>query len=880
MDGELELDPEGHEIMELEIGGEEVLNEDLDDGVNDEDEVSGGNALTGDLNNEEDSQDEELEDMEEAAGDNNAMPSLDAGMEVEGMQNRGSARKGAVSTGPNRTQVAQAELIAGGKAGTAAGVLVNGHNGIAGSPAEAPVELVMESMPSLAVVDEEPTRFVVLNDTRNLAPFATCLCSAKPVVSSLSSDQQQQQSNNNTSRTIFCQAIDCVDGKMIGCCNQAKLTLLFRSSKRVPYRIYCEVHLARLRRHHCCPGCGLFCTQGEFLQCFSVKKQVHLFHKNCQVVSPGTMGKQHCPHCASISDLRSVPIAMNGPVANNTVYYLLQTPLTVTPKARITGPNNKTPGSDKTTITTVVNGKENVCETATPRAPTPDPVDEPGDTVLTIPESQKVLSVAGLPLGPNREMLQAILSTVGAEKKSPIRLTPNKNFYNVARIGETDKVVALLMQGFDPNYAFEDHENETPLHAAAQAGHVDIVHLLMQAGADPNVLNARLNTPLMTAIEGKQNDVVQYLIRSGAAVEFRGEDGMTALHLASKSGNKDAVKLLLDAKKKLDVNLQDDGGWTALIWATEHKQTEIIELLLDRGADANIQDDEENTCLHWAAFAGDADILSRFLDIGCDVNAVNAHGDTACHIAARRDHESCVLVLTSRGADVGLVNVSGETALTCCPNSSSSSQTYAILKVKSELMEAAKKRKVVSDRLLHRDIAKGREKYAIPIVNRVDDSLPPTDYTYVKENCETTSACTHMDRTITSLQCCQCEDDCGNSDCICGTISFRVWYDRDGRLDESFNFNDPPMIFECNRGCACWISTCSNRVVQKGLQTRLQVFRTQSMGWGVRALAAIPKGTFVCEYVGEIISDTDADRRHDDSYLFDLDHRVSCPDFC
>lgn len=45
------------------------------------------------------------------------------------------------------------------------------------------------------------------------------------------------------------------------------------------------------------------------------------------------------------------------------------------------------------------------------------------------------------------------------------------------------------------------------------------------------------------------------------------------------------------------------------------------------------------------------------------------------------------------------------------------------------------------------------------------------------------------------------------------------------------------------------------------------------MGWGVRPLSDIPKGSFVCEYVGEIISDSEAETR-EDSYLFDLDNRV------
>ena len=45
------------------------------------------------------------------------------------------------------------------------------------------------------------------------------------------------------------------------------------------------------------------------------------------------------------------------------------------------------------------------------------------------------------------------------------------------------------------------------------------------------------------------------------------------------------------------------------------------------------------------------------------------------------------------------------------------------------------------------------------------------------------------------------------------------------------------------------------------------------MGWGVRPLSDVPKGSFVCEYVGELISDSEAETR-EDSYLFDLDNKV------
>ncbi len=63
------------------------------------------------------------------------------------------------------------------------------------------------------------------------------------------------------------------------------------------------------------------------------------------------------------------------------------------------------------------------------------------------------------------------------------------------------------------------------------------------------------------------------------------------------------------------------------------------------------------------------------------------------------------------------------------------------------------------------------------------------------------------------------------------------------------------------------------RVLQHGITVRLQVFRPFGMGWGVRPLTDVPRGTFVCEYVGELISDSEAETR-EDSYLFDLDNKV------
>ncbi|KAH1138615.1 hypothetical protein AAZX31_10G156200 [Glycine max] len=64
-------------------------------------------------------------------------------------------------------------------------------------------------------------------------------------------------------------------------------------------------------------------------------------------------------------------------------------------------------------------------------------------------------------------------------------------------------------------------------------------------------------------------------------------------------------------------------------------------------------------------------------------------------------------------------------------------------------------------------------------------------------------------------------------------------------------------IKECWRKCGCDMQ-CGNRVVQRGLRCKLQVFLTQEgKGWGVRTLEDLPKGCFVCEYAGEILTNTE-----------------------
>ncbi|XP_031225128.1 histone-lysine N-methyltransferase EHMT1 isoform X3 [Mastomys coucha] len=639
-----------------------------------------------------------------------------------------------------------------------------------------------------------------------------------------------------------CMATESVDHELGRCTNSVVKYELMRPSNKAPLLVLCEDHRGRMVKHQCCPGCGYFCTAGNFMECQPESSISHRFHKDC---ASRVNNASYCPHCGEeASKAKEVTIAKADTTSTVTLAPGQEKSLAAEGRA------------DTTTGSIVGAPEDEKSQSTVPQAP--ECFDPAGPAGFVRPTS-------GLSQGPGKETLESALIALDSEKPKKLRFHP-KQLYFSARQGELQKVLLMLVDGIDPNFKMEHQSKRSPLHAAAEAGHVDICHMLVQAGANIDTCSEDQRTPLMEAAENNHLDAVKYLIKAGAQVDPKDAEGSTCLHLAAKKGHYDVVQYLL-SNGQMDVNCQDDGGWTPMIWATEYKHVDLVKLLLSKGSDINIRDNEENICLHWAAFSGCVDIAEILLAAKCDLHAVNIHGDSPLHIAARENRYDCVVLFLSRDSDVTLKNKEGETPLQCA---SLNSQVWSALQMSKALRDSAPDKLIAVEKTVSRDIARGYERIPIPCVNAVDSELCPTNYKYVSQNCVTSPM--NIDRNITHLQYCVCVDDCSSSTCMCGQLSMRCWYDKDGRLLPEFNMAEPPLIFECNHACSCW-RNCRNRVVQNGLRARLQLYRTQDMGWGVRSLQDIPLGTFVCEYVGELISDSEADVREEDSYLFDLDNK-------
>ncbi|XP_076921015.1 putative inactive histone-lysine N-methyltransferase SUVR2 [Bidens hawaiensis] len=198
-----------------------------------------------------------------------------------------------------------------------------------------------------------------------------------------------------------------------------------------------------------------------------------------------------------------------------------------------------------------------------------------------------------------------------------------------------------------------------------------------------------------------------------------------------------------------------------------------------------------------------------------------------------------------------------------------------------------------SDKII--DIAKGEEGVIISLVNEVNTKRL-LSFTYIPKNAVFQNAYVNLSLAcITNKNCCStCSGNCLSSSTPCqcalqtggefaysdeGTIKedildnciqtnrdpqkCQLLYCKECPLEKLKNEGllgnckghfDRSFIKECWLKCGCY-KKCGNRVVQSGIRYKLQVFMTpDSKGWGLRALEDLPKGAFVCEFVGEVLT--------------------------
>ncbi|BFG20845.1 hypothetical protein CerSpe_071190 [Prunus speciosa] len=163
-------------------------------------------------------------------------------------------------------------------------------------------------------------------------------------------------------------------------------------------------------------------------------------------------------------------------------------------------------------------------------------------------------------------------------------------------------------------------------------------------------------------------------------------------------------------------------------------------------------------------------------------------------------------------------------------------------------LDKSKKPMVSKDIVCKNDISEGKEKMPIRVVNAIDRASPPA-FIYMRN-------VIYPDFFKATRK--------GGCDCLHGCLESKSCpcvMKIAGVLSYNNTITDKKsLIYECGTTCKC-SSSCKNRISQHGIQFKLEVFRTKSKGWGVRSRSYIPRGSFICEYVGEILQDKEVKQR-------------------
>ncbi|NXP50526.1 NFKB2 factor, partial [Heliornis fulica] len=211
--------------------------------------------------------------------------------------------------------------------------------------------------------------------------------------------------------------------------------------------------------------------------------------------------------------------------------------------------------------------------------------------------------------------------------------------------------------------ASQDENGDTPLHLAIIHEQTAVIKQLIEVVVSIpsqqiiNISNNLQQTPLHLAVITKQPQVVQLLLQARADPTLLDRYGNSLLHLALQAGDEEMLRTLLthlgSAAPHL-LRLPNFHGLLPVHLAVKAKSLACLDLLVRKGADVNaVERQGGRTPLHLAVEMENLNMATHLVKkLGADVNSRTFAGNTPLHLAAGLGSPTLTKLLLKAGADV------------------------------------------------------------------------------------------------------------------------------------------------------------------------------------------------------------------------------------
>jgi ankyrin repeat protein len=204
-------------------------------------------------------------------------------------------------------------------------------------------------------------------------------------------------------------------------------------------------------------------------------------------------------------------------------------------------------------------------------------------------------------------------------------------------------------------YLLEKYENidinklgacgNSSLHFASGSNY-EITEILLEYGANVNIMDNNCLTPLYFALNGRNLEIIKLLIKNGADINISDKDNISPLHISIRINRKDITEILIN--NGANINAIDRDHKTPLYYACNKDniyyyalnmkynlgkyEIKIVEYLLQNGADPSIPDKNGNTVLHITSVKNDHECTKLLLQYGVDTTVINNEGIKAIDV--------------------------------------------------------------------------------------------------------------------------------------------------------------------------------------------------------------------------------------------------------